>query len=469
MSNSKEKNRIGEIIPAGIVQMAEPFVIFLKKYYEFMYLDGNPSRVINEGQALRDAQRATKFFLNKLYAEVGSGFYINKENIEQDTANILENLRYIYETKGSGQSIKSLFKVIYGEDVNIYFPSEFILIASDGRWTQDYTVFTTATTGDPFDMDQKILQVNTVGGESFDTEIKRVKRIYSTDTYELYIDKFLSYLIDVGTVISDSDGNSVTVVASTTGGSLYSPGAGFSVGDIFEITEGSGSNLRLKVVSVDGTGAITKIDIISTNTGYTNGKSFMLINDAEVVGGVKYEESTDPAADTITYPNRAIYTIEEGAVVKYPGYYSSNKGFLSDAIFLQDNFFYQKYSYVIQSPIKVEDYQNVLYRSVHPSGMKMFGELNINNIIDLRATVTAVANFFRLLQADSQPTSDIIEILFTKDFNNNVTTSDDVTVSSLYQYAHSVAANESVLLVVNAYYDFGYADPEYVEETIINL
>ncbi len=65
-----------------------------------------------------------------------------------------------------------------------------------------------------------------------------------------------------------------------------------------------------------------------------------------------------------------------------PGRYLSTKGHLSSDKFLQDNDYYQEYSYVIKSGVDIKLAKPILDVLVHPAGTKMFTQYLFNDIID---------------------------------------------------------------------------------------
>ena len=60
------------------------------------------------------------------------------------------------------------------------------------------------------------------------------------------------------------------------------------------------------------------------------------------------------------------------------GLFTTNDGFLSDKKFLQDSYYYQKFSYVLRTGKNIADWKNAFTRLVHPAGFKFFGEILIN-------------------------------------------------------------------------------------------
>lgn len=74
---------------------------------------------------------------------------------------------------------------------------------------------------------------------------------------------------------------------------------------------------------------------------------------------------------------RPVYD-QSGNFVSYEdGIYTTNKGFLSDTIKLQDSYFYQQFSYVIRTGNNVDAWKNPFNKLVHPAGFIFFGEIVI--------------------------------------------------------------------------------------------
>lgn len=53
-----------------------------------------------------------------------------------------------------------------------------------------------------------------------------------------------------------------------------------------------------------------------------------------------------------------------------------DRGFLSWNKYLQDNYYYQDFSYVLRSEVGVNIYRNLVQRLLHPAGFLMFGEIH---------------------------------------------------------------------------------------------
>lgn len=59
-----------------------------------------------------------------------------------------------------------------------------------------------------------------------------------------------------------------------------------------------------------------------------------------------------------------------------------NRGEVSDINRLQDGRFYQTFSYVIKSGVDVKEWFDIVTQTIHPAGMAVFGETNIETITD---------------------------------------------------------------------------------------
>lgn len=59
------------------------------------------------------------------------------------------------------------------------------------------------------------------------------------------------------------------------------------------------------------------------------------------------------------------------------GWYSDNKGFLSDTIKLQDSYFYQQFSYVVRTGNSIDTWRDSFNKLVHPAGFIYFPEILI--------------------------------------------------------------------------------------------
>ena len=427
-----ESSKIESIIPRQLIADAGGLIQFLKEYYNFLNEEGGPSHVLNNILANRDLDRVVDEFLEK---EVGAGF---TTQLVANKVNLYKNIVQFYQSKGSIESFKLLFRLLYNIEVNISFPKEKILIASDGRWLQQNSIFIEATEGDAFDLYASVIQLTTAE-RIVTVEVERIKRIGLTNYYEIFITKDINTaFINVGATIN-ALGVVATVIPSLNKYEIVYPGEGFNIAQFVDVVEGTGTGVKIKTSIVGPNGELKQIKMLSFGIDYSDEFYAEIIPSVDVVGGVDFIISTDPEADHLANPTRAILKFTNSPVAQYPGEYITNNGFLSDDIYLQDNYFYQQFSYLITSSEQFDNYKNIVDKTVHPAGMIMFGEFEINNEFDLSRNIDALRRYFTNRLSDSVDTSDVKILTLYKLVNDFITASDNEFYSLNKVIAEAVA------------------------------
>jgi hypothetical protein len=227
--------------------------------------------------------------------------------------------------------------------------------------------------------------------------------------------------------------------------SVFKPGKGFKPGDTFFLSTSIGRGCEVKVTKVGSQGEIKAIQVLSFGLDYkTRFFSYLSsktdtafeyvhpINKHTGPGGViKYESTSSYTESTEgfieygfatkqTYMNYdtmignsnplyaqgdyvgeivssfysnvnddigtgnedlAVIEVQLGATAKYPGYYQSQNGFISDEMYLHDGKYYQAYSYVIKVEEQLDKYADLIKAVLHPAGSKMFAEYDIRTTL----------------------------------------------------------------------------------------
>ena len=113
--------------------------------------------------------------------------YFDYEKI--DVINIIKNIRKFYASKGTQDSIAFLFKLIYGEDIEITYPKEQIVKPSAATWTIDTVLRCILISGDPRNITDGVL---TQDADAVDTNVKEASALIEnyltirTSDYEIY-------------------------------------------------------------------------------------------------------------------------------------------------------------------------------------------------------------------------------------------------------------------------------------------
>jgi hypothetical protein len=144
--------------------------------------------------------------------------------------------------------------------------------------------------------------------------------------------------------------------------------------------------------------------------------------DSTYAGTILREFALNSANAQADSDEPAIIEISLGALNRYPGYFESNAGFVSDSIFIQDSFYYQKFSYVLRIDERLNKYKSAVRTMVHPAGMKLFGEFDISNNFDLSVALESLVKSLGIsLETDYRDIDDEMVWLLTKVFGDSVT------------------------------------------------
>jgi hypothetical protein len=436
-------------LPEFIQSDFTTFKTFLEAYYEFLEQDQNAQELLQNSRSYSDIDRTVdsfiEYFLKQYSNDIPRDVLYNKKAL-------VKNIQDLYVNRGNEKSYKLLFRILFNKDVEVFYPSTLVLKASDGKWIQRNSFFMRALVGDG----SAVVNNNVIVESStskYPVLIKSKKLAYSTTgvssvIHEYFFDNSKNIPIEVGNII-EYEGFKGVVVGTPNSASVTSPGSGFKVGDILPLTSGQGNSARLKVTKVNSTGGILNVQFINFGIGYTGdfynsfSASFGVVAPTtfsfsggtasisdRLPGFVERGSITTPSYSSEAYfaedyegdiirefftnttltdtpsgqpaggvtsslgliSDAAIY-VSIGSKTKYPGYYESNDGFLSDDIYIQDQDYYQSFSYVLKIDERLDLYKKAVLDILHPAGMKLFGELALNASIDISAEITATIRF----------------------------------------------------------------------------
>jgi hypothetical protein len=193
-------------------------------------------------------------------------------------------------------------------------------------------------------------------------------------------------------------------------GSLYAPGGEQAF--TFE------SNISDRTIGFDEQGYVNLGDYITHE--YIDGTyAGSLLREFSL----NFRNAQSDAADP------AIVEVDLGALVKYPGYFETNNGFLDDSIFIQDSKYYQAFSYVLKIDERLSSYSSAVKTMLHPAGMALFGEFDITNNYDLSIALESLVKSLGITLDDFQA---VVEsgatITFTKVLSSAIDTPTDNNV-----------------------------------------
>jgi hypothetical protein len=349
-------------------------VAFLSAYYEWLGLERNEGKVLSP-MAMHDIpdidttlDQFVEDFRKQYLLNFPESLAINKKTNEPvDARRLMKNIKQFYFAKGTEKSYEFLFRILYDTSVEFYYPKTDIMRLSSGRWAQNNYLRISNALGDTIYR----AAGNNIVQKSANGSILATARVVDVNVYQIDNFPVAELLIsgrngtftagNLGLDFTDGDESfhEVSVYSVVSSLSISNGGSDYEIGDLVRFVAQSGDSGQQAVgtvVEVDAVGSIRKIDI----------------NDF----GINYKTSPNIVIDT-TRGSGFSGSVTVGALCQSSGYYTNNDGRLSTNKVLQDNHFYQNWSYVLKSEVVIDRYREVIRRLVHPIGTAMFGSVLI--------------------------------------------------------------------------------------------
>lgn len=493
---------------------------FVKSYFESLEVENDGANFfITNAREHSDVDTTTAEFLNRFYEVLCPDL---PKNIMADKRLLLKHSRELYQKKGTPEGFKLLFKILYNEEINIKYPSEQVLRASDGVWNKPIFIQVAIQNATFEELKlcngTEIVCSNNTGVVR--NNVVNVKKVNGTENiYEIYLNKNKNIRYFSGDKVIINNTIVGYVSATTQVARVIKKGKGFKIGQLIRLdlknTDARGSILKISAVDADG--GILQLKFIKYGWGYFSGFTLNIspttagieaespqfdganLNLSENSGsfsevgvitktgknGVLYDYFANDVGDylendymmgiagyfqgisvsgsnntgggssvsgsgtsaSLREHDYAIITVDLGPVLSYPGFWSSNRGKLSDPLIsLQDNSFYQDFSYVIQSSIPKEKYNGVVKKMMHPVGMKGFGDILIETNFDISSTINIgdVTSYSMYLH-------DMVDIPDQKAYHlKRYDDFDDLSVSDVITKKFVKTTNDSVSTAINS-------------------
>lgn len=349
-------------------------VAFLSAYYEWLGLKRNEGMVLSP-MSMHDIpdidttlDQFVEDFRSQYLLKFPESLAISKTtNQPVDPRRLMKNIKQFYLAKGTEKSYEFLFRILYDTSVEFYYPKTDILRSSSGRWTQNNYLRISNALGDTIyrASGNNIIQKNASGAILATARVIDVN-VYQIDNFpvaELLISgrngTFAAGNFGIDFTDGEESFHEVSVYSVVSSLTISSGGSDYEIGDRVRFVAASGDSGQQAVgtvAEVDGSGSIRKIDI----------------NDF----GVNYKTAPTIVIDTVRGSGFG-GAVTVGALCQSAGYYANNDGRLSTNKVLQDNHFYQNWSYVLKTEVVIDRYREVIRRLIHPVGTAMFGSVLI--------------------------------------------------------------------------------------------
>lgn len=138
LDNDLIKGKISSVISEQLpefVQSDHPtFITFLDAYYEWLEQHGNAVEVTRNAKIYNDIDLTVDAFVNYFK----KNYLVDiPDTVTNDKRTLLKNIKNFYQAKGTDKSIILLFRMLFNEEVSIYYPKKDMLRVSDGQFSTD--------------------------------------------------------------------------------------------------------------------------------------------------------------------------------------------------------------------------------------------------------------------------------------------------------------------------------------------
>jgi len=212
MSNLLISPLVTQQLPEFIRGEYPTFVTFIEKYYEWMEQSGNAVKASDEVQYAQNVDLATDYYIEQIKQEFLPYF---PESIAFDKRKFLKLVNNFYSSKGTPNSLKFLFRALYNEEIEIYYPKDDILKASDGKWVLPLALRIDTNDNNIFNIEKNLITGLTSKATALVEKVTRsVDRQLGVSYVELYISN-VDKIFSTGEIISSTYNNGTVDVTVT--------------------------------------------------------------------------------------------------------------------------------------------------------------------------------------------------------------------------------------------------------------
>lgn len=252
--------------PAVFREEGEELVAFLKAYYEFLQSHDMYSYKIGRQMFdIGDIDSSLNEFIVHFKETYLADFPFA---VTADKRFMIKHISDYYRTKGTEQSLELLMKLLYNEEVSVYYPGQDILRLSDSEWYKPYYLEVSVSRRNSSFLNKEVTGVKS-GAKAFVESIVR-KRVNGKVIDVLYLSSVRGSF-KTGERITD-DGviaRSPKIVGSMTSVDITLGGRNNAVGDVFNVISDQGVQGKVKVTSVTAATGRVDFSIFKPGWGYT--------------------------------------------------------------------------------------------------------------------------------------------------------------------------------------------------------
>ena len=294
------------------------FIAFVRAYYEWLE---QSQQTIGHSRSLldyRDIDTTADQFIDYFKSELMSSI---PADVVADKRLLIKHITDLYKAKGSKRAYELLFRMVYNEDIELFYPGEYVFKPSDNTWyVPRYLEITSAPNLDKL-INTKIQTI----GETASALVDNISSIVvNGKTITILQISQVNGVFKAGDTIFQSDQSFITpqsnvrILGSLDSVIVTFGGAGYQVGDILDVV-GSGINGRARVSSISNNflGSLS-FSILDGGSGYTTNSVVTILPtlnfDITALQGIISEgdfvqDQSNTASGTVHFSNSTLVQI----------------------------------------------------------------------------------------------------------------------------------------------------------------
>jgi hypothetical protein len=192
LANDNIKGQVSAIISDQLPEFVQSdhttFVTFLEAYYEWMEQQGNAIEATRSARIVNDIDTTLEAFVTYFK----ENYLVDiPDSILNDKRNLLKNIKEFYKAKGTDKALILLFRMLFNEEVSVYYPKVDMLRVSDGKFTSDTIVNIKSITGDTTNISQIVGKQITQANNTADNTINLATGL---------IENFIAFAVGANTI-----------------------------------------------------------------------------------------------------------------------------------------------------------------------------------------------------------------------------------------------------------------------------
>jgi len=149
---------VSDQLPEFVKSDHPTFVAFLEAYYEWLEDNGNAVETTRNAKLYNDIDRTVDVFVDYFKRN----YLVDiPDNIVNDKRLLVKHIKELYQAKGTDKALILLFRMLFNEEISVYYPKNDMLRVSAGQFTSDTIMNIKSVTGPAVEaVGKQVIQAN---------------------------------------------------------------------------------------------------------------------------------------------------------------------------------------------------------------------------------------------------------------------------------------------------------------------